>query len=417
MLMAPVQAPPAPPPLETAQASVGSPVLRGRVPSPDEAARIYDATGVWLRAPRFIDVPSGAILLTFQPLTVVTPPQRIAQPDVPPLTGLDTDLSFVAPANPPAPEIVFPLDDNGFILATEEGTVTPEGAVVIAGLPDLTITPRPPLDQADLDRMALLAPAPEGVIVISGRPDFATPLRPADAQLPQDDDTVDETETTASAIPEDTSQDDTNLTPGSVGIAGLELQNSGAIALDPSIIEDGAIVDLRPRLRPQGLSPNVDPGTPDITDIIAGIATDDATLRFDNSTALAVVLSLRPDTRPSDFGTVVAAAQARQQTPAVTATAPIAAAAPVPPQNFDPVPGGVARAATQEDAIRLREINLIGVYGRANARRALVRLSNGRYVRVEVGSALDGGQVTAIGEDALNYVKRGRTYALEVPEG
>ena len=92
-------------------------------------------------------------------------------------------------------------------------------------------------------------------------------------------------------------------------------------------------------------------------------------------------------------------------------------AAPIAPQNYAPVPGGVARAATQEDVIRLRQINLIGVYGRPNARRALVRLSNGRYVRVEVGSALDGGQVTAIGDNALNYVKRGRTYALELPSG
>jgi Tfp pilus assembly protein PilP len=75
----------------------------------------------------------------------------------------------------------------------------------------------------------------------------------------------------------------------------------------------------------------------------------------------------------------------------------------------------VARAATQEDVIRLRDMNLIGVYGRQNARRALVRLPNGRYVRVEVGSTLDGGQVTAIGDTALNYVKRGRTYAIDMP--
>ncbi|MEL6684641.1 MAG: hypothetical protein AAFQ00_05075, partial [Pseudomonadota bacterium] len=295
-----------------------------------------------------------------------------------------------------------------------------EGALVFAGLPDLAITPRPTLDQADLDRMALLAPAPEGVVIIPGRPDFATPLRPANAALPAADETADEAEAIAAALADTAPAEDTPLPPGSVGIAGLELQNSGAIALDPSVVEGGSIVDLRPRLRPQGLQPVVDPGTPDITDILAGIETEDATLRFDNSTALAVVLSPRPSVRPGNFGTVVAAAQARQQTRTVAPAAPaptVTAAAPVPPQNFEPVPGGVARAATQEDAIRLREINLIGVYGRANARRALVRLSNGRYVRVEVGSALDGGQVTAIGDGALNYVKRGRTYALEVPEG
>ena len=421
LLPAPAQAPPAPPAPETAQASVGAPVLRGQVLSPAEANRIYQATGVWQRAPRFLDVPSGTFVFEFLRPDGTTAPDRIALPEVPLLEGLETDLSFIAPANPPAPEVEFPRDENGFILATPEGTVTPEGAVVIAGLPDLTITPRPTLTAADLNRMALLAPAPEGVIIIAGRPDPVPPLRPANAQLPE----VAEVASQPSADLEPPTVAASELTPGSVGLAALELQNSGAMALDSTVVEDGAIVDLRPQLRPQGLSPAVDPGTPDITDIteiLAGIETDDATLRFDNSTSLAVVLSPRPDSRPANFSNAVAAARARletQQAAAVAAPtpapAPVTAAAPVPPQNFEPVPGGVARAATQEDAIRLREINLIGVYGRPNARRALVRLNNGRYVRVEVGSALDGGQVTAIGDAALNYVKRGRTYAIELP--
>jgi hypothetical protein len=75
----------------------------------------------------------------------------------------------------------------------------------------------------------------------------------------------------------------------------------------------------------------------------------------------------------------------------------------------------VAAAATFADAMALREINLIGVYGQPGARRALVRLGNGRYLRVGVGDALDGGQVTAIGDNVLNYVKRGRTEVLLIP--
>ncbi|MFA8442330.1 MAG: hypothetical protein ACEPO0_10710 [Yoonia sp.] len=412
--LSPVQEPPAPPAEETAQAAVGAPVLRGQVLSPDEAARIYDATGVWQRAPRFLAVPSGAIPLNFQSPAETAPPVRVTQPDVPLLDGLETDLSFIAPANPPAPDIVFARDENGFILATEDGTVTPEGAVVYAGLPDLAITPRPELTQSDRDRMALLAPAPEGVIVIAGRPDVVPALRPANAQLPDADEGPAGDDAVNAAVAE-AATTETAPPLGGVGLSSLELQNSGTIALDTEVVEGGAIIDLRPRLRPQGLTDGIDPGTPDITDILAGIATEDATLRFDNSTALAVPLSLRPDVRPANFGTVVAAARSQQQTQPAAAAAPVTAAAPVAPQNFAPVPGGVARAATQEDAIRLRDINLIGVYGRPNARRALVRLSNGRYVRVEVGSALDGGQVTAIGDDALNYVKRGRTYAIELP--
>jgi len=68
-----------------------------------------------------------------------------------------------------------------------------------------------------------------------------------------------------------------------------------------------------------------------------------------------------------------------------------------------------------ENVMALREINLIGVYGTPNNRRALVRLGNGRYVRVTVGDTLDGGQVRAISDTALNYVRRGRTITLEIP--
>ncbi|KQI71267.1 hypothetical protein AN191_13340 [Loktanella sp. 5RATIMAR09] len=412
-----VQAPPAPPPAEeTAQATVGAPVLRAQVLSPDEAERIYEATGVWQRAPRFFDVPSGVAPLAFDRPANVAVPARPARPDMAQLDEFETDLSFIAPANPPAPEVTFARDADGFILATEEGTVTPEGALVIAGLPDLAITPRPELSEADLERFALLAPAPEGVVIIPGTPAVVPPLRPADAALPEAEEAPEDT-TAASVTPEPEAP-----TPGGVGLGGLELQDTGTISLDTAVVEERALVDLRPQLRPQGLAARVDPGTPDITDILADIAAEDATLRFDSSTALAVVLSIRPDTRPSNFANVVAAAYARVQTqpaapapPAPASAAPVVAAAPVAPQNVQPVPGGVARAATQEDAIRLREINLIGVYGRPSARRALVRLSNGRYVRVEIGSELDGGQVTAIGDSALNYVKRGRTYAIELP--
>ena len=65
----------------------------------------------------------------------------------------------------------------------------------------------------------------------------------------------------------------------------------------------------------------------------------------------------------------------------------------------------------------MRDVNLIGVYGRPNDRRALVRLGNGRYVKVKIGSDLDGGNVTAIGDNALSYVKRGETIALQLPSG
>jgi len=52
--------------------------------------------------------------------------------------------------------------------------------------------------------------------------------------------------------------------------------------------------------------------------------------------------------------------------------------------------------------------------GTPSARRALVRLDNGRVVTVQVGERLDGGQVTAIGESELRYNKRGRDLVLRI---
>ena len=228
-----------------------------------------------------------------------------------------------------------------------------------------------------------------------------------------------------------------------MSLAGLQPQTDADTLQDP---QDAVPTGPRPQLRPAGLPtqlPPADlPSNPDITSVIAGIAEEEAaTAPLVDATDSAVSASRRPDTRPQNFATVVANARPPQQavpapTPEAVAVAPPAAepapsapepAAPpaepeivanaAPPQLVAPLPGGVARAATQEDAILLRDINLIGVYGRPNDRRALVRLPSGRYIRVTIGSTLDGGHVTAIGDNALNYVKRGRTFALEVPNG
>ena len=82
-----------------------------------------------------------------------------------------------------------------------------------------------------------------------------------------------------------------------------------------------------------------------------------------------------------------------------------------------PSSANVARQATISNAINLRQINLIGVYGTASDRRALIRLSNGRFVKVQVGDRVDGGQVAAIGEREVRYIKGGQNHVLSMPRG
>ncbi|WP_108386875.1 hypothetical protein [Yoonia sediminilitoris] len=393
---------PAPPP-EATVATVGAPLLRGRVLSPDEAELIYQATGVWQRAPRILAAPETTTKDGVVWPEALPAPGKVAQPITLESKVLAPELDFLAPADPPPPTARFAVDEQGNIVATPEGAVTPEGAIVFAGLPDLTVRARPELSSETLAMMQALAPSPDGVEIIAGPPPVVPPVRPNDL-----------------------AEANADLAPGAVGIAGLQGTEDTAEALLARPTDEP-----RPTARPAGLDtslpPEALPSDPDIASVIAGIATEETASPFIDITRNAIAESRRPRTRPQNFSRVVTAALQRQRataaTPATPATpAPQAAAAPrsapaasAAPRNGGAVPGGVARAATQEDAIQLGDINLIGVYGRANARRALVRLTNGRYVRVEIGSSLDGGQVTAIGDKALNYVKRGRTYAIQVP--
>ena len=186
-------------------------------------------------------------------------------------------------------------------------------------------------------------------------------------------------------------------------------------------------------------------------DTVAAILAASPPAPITSDSPFAVASARIPEARPQNFADVVASAQPREpvaapQNPSLAVIdpppeAPPQAPAPQPevqpaaqpapqpellPESAiadetiapsGPIPGGVAANATLAQAMDLREVNLIGVFGRPNDRRALVRLANGRYVRVGVGDSLDGGQVAAIGDNALNYVKRGQTITIAIPNG
>ena len=177
-------------------------------------------------------------------------------------------------------------------------------------------------------------------------------------------------------------------------LAALEAPSPGGLALDA----------LRPQRRPSDLVPEAAPE-----------AATEPEIDLSGATAEAVAASPMPGARPDDVevrGREVLAAAA-----AAAASAPAAAAPANVAGSNDPVipsSASVARQATEEDGIRLNRVNLIAVFGSPNNRRALVRMSNGRVVRVGVGDRLDGGQVAAIGESELRYVRSGRNEVLEI---
>ena len=114
--------------------------------------------------------------------------------------------------------------------------------------------------------------------------------------------------------------------------------------------------------------------------------------------------SLIPTARPN----ALAERAARVNTPQTQTSSTSAAV------TLRSAPVSVARAATQNDAINLRALNLIGVYGKPSNPSALIRLKSGRYETVKIGETLDGGKITSIQNDKLTYIKNGKAVTLEI---
>ena len=242
-----------------------------------------------------------------------------------------------------------------------------------------------------------------------------------------------------------------DTTPGGVSLASLDpplrpesiLAAARAAAPGPAT-EAATEVSLRPRARPGELAPETELAEADDAreeseaeaaaaeaasqrnaDLLAAAAAAANALGASvpglaSATPQAVASSIRPDARPRNMATLVDRARQQQQRDQARSAAAPAAAAPQSTAATRVQPSGrtantVAAAATIDNAINLNRINLIGVYGRLDDRRALVRLSGGRYVRVAVGDRLDGGQVSAIGDGYLTYARGGRNVRLDVP--
>jgi len=312
-----------PPPLPRAEA------VTDELPADEVRAR-YAATGIWQLAPQPPEAPGTTSRRDIYRTGTDEQPRFAALKGMPGADALMPSPLPPSPGVPPPAQARFDLDERGFIAATPDGVVTPDGITVIAGAPPITPPPTPPRASAVvLDDPA--AAAPEA-------PEIRPRLRPA-------------------------------------SVTG---RAAGA---------DGAGDDEATTTDPQ----------------------DDIERALREATEESSATSLRPRLRPASFAARVE--QARQA----------AAAEPVhaDQQMSIPIPStaSVARAATEANQISLRKVNLIGVYGSPGDRRALIRLANGRYRKVEVGDRVDGGQVAAIGDDELHYVKRGRTVVLKMPRG
>ncbi|MEM1075839.1 MAG: hypothetical protein AAF665_15870 [Pseudomonadota bacterium] len=328
----------------------------------DDLRASYAVTGVWPQAPDVPEPPAqieleNLYLTSIDPVNPNFDAVALPAPDTP-----ERDVAFFAPSAPAPIGTVFDLDARGLVRATPGGTLNPDGVFVYSGPPP--------------------AKQPRSLVKLEDPgEDIAMRIRLA-ALRPQ-------------------------VRPGNL------IENAERAAL--SGLTRSELAELRPRMRPQSAQEDalanaslvrLDTETGNVL-----IPAPDNT-GVDTATAQAVAVSLRPDTRPGKFKDIIARSQP------VAATRALASTASVAPKTVKPrIPSSAsaARAATVKNAINLNKVNLIGVYGKPSSRRALVRLENGRYRKVEVGDRIDGGRVSAIGDSELRYQKSGRAIILKMP--
>lgn len=331
--------------------------------STEEAQARYAATGIWQMAP---EVPHLPAHIALEDIYVASIDGRVESHDavaLPDLALIGPDRVLDPQQLPPAPGVRFAVDSRGMFIPTPEGVVTPDGYTLVLGRPPIVPPPRP------------------GETLVS-RPDPA-----------------EETNTTAST---DFVYDGLRPKPrpGTL-IEDNQRTRLGGVSLDE-------LAALRPKLRPVSVKEEAEAK---LADQMAQAAQEAAEADVEPEEQLIAMLSPAPKPRPRNFASIVKRAEEAPQETQVAAVAPRTVSPSIPSSTT------VAKQATVKNAIRLNQMNLIGVYGKPSARRALIRMSNGRYKKVKVGDQIDGGRVAAIGDDQLRYVKGGRSITLKMPKG
>lgn len=334
----------------------------------------------------------------------------LATADLPPATadpqGLttppaasDTAPSPVAP--PPPFGTVYKFDAEGRIIPTPEGIVTAEGVTLIAGKPRLLPPDRPadlvPAPAADTPPAPATA-QPDPVTEIASDPALAgarPKARPEGLRPAQDDAAAPaETDATRIALKRPQSRPTAVLAAGEAArqaSAAASLANSEVVLASARLPQGALAISSRPAPRPRDLSRAVE----------AAVA--------------AAVRAPAPEPAPEPEARPVAAAKPKVQAPTEAEADDEPEVASVAPKI--PVKASVAKQATFANAINLSKTNLIGVYGSASNRYALIRQSNGRYKKVKVGDTVDGGRIAAITTSEVRYQKSGRMLTLALPKG
>jgi hypothetical protein len=345
--------------------------------SPQELAANYAVTGIWAKAP---EVPQPAALIPIDDIYVASidpvssANDAVALPDV---RAFDTDRGLGKQSTPVAAGTAFALGPNGLVIPTLNGAISPDGVTVYLGRPS-SVPPKTPV------RLI--------------KPENTDPALTAIAKLrpqPRPENLVEQNERSSNG-----------------GLSRTELAEQRPRSR-PAL----ARAEITPEVEAETQTAQTDAATAAAAASLAALPSARESIIEGLANPQAVRASTRPDGRPRNFARIVKRAIAKQPKDETGQGTRVASVAPRTVIPKIPSSASVAKSATVKNAINLRAVNLIGVYGKPSSRRALVRLSNGRYQKVKVGDRIDGGRVSAIGDAELRYKKGSRNLTLKMPKG
>ena len=177
-------------------------------------------------------------------------------------------------------------------------------------------------------------------------------------------------------------------------------------ALTPKPQENDAIAPAEADL-PETLLRPAPPIRPDVPAQTAAPAPAEA---LDDGVAI-----LSPLARPKDLKERADALRAARKAAADKVAARQVPIKTTPSERLSiPSTTRVGSAATIDDGIALGDLALIGIFGKKKSRRALIRLPQGRILKVERGGTISGWTVSAVNEDGVRLQKGGRNKVLRL---
>ncbi len=407
-------------------------------PPPPPPAAVTAEPGTLIPSPEGTLGPENILIFSGRPQVVSRPRPEIAplpdplagfrpRPRPEGLTPVDLLLSF---AGTPAPSQLSPpvLAENGPQSPALQAAVV-QNQIPLMALPlPLAAETLPGISGPALSILALADPALAGK---KARP------RPANLQPVELDETpasVQEPATLLARADPALAGIKARARPAYLAIPKPVIALTEEAALPLLALADPALAGKKPRARPAGLkaAPVVDPQSliaradPTLSGyrakkrpsnlkfapVAPKIEIKPAQNTLSSATRLAIAISPKPKTRPANFANL--AARASDGTTKTTGKTPKTAAGTSKPSS-SPTTTTVAKAATEKSRFNKRKMSLVGVFGKPSARRALVRMPSGRYVKVKSGDRLSGWRVSAIGASSVRIQKGSKNQILRMP--